>query len=95
MGESEELEREGGMRGSEGLEGSAGCHCSVELQTSLVNFAKKRAPKARREFNAALEWQDAARCRKEEIALQRKLDSTQEEYIVAIYFWEQFHSPCC
>ncbi len=67
----------------------------VELQTSLINFAKNRAPIARCEFTAALKRQDAA-CRiKEEIALQQKLDATQEDYIVAIYFWEQFHSPWC
>lgn len=66
-----------------------------ELQQSLVAFGKSHAPAARRQFDSALKEQDDARRRKEEIALERKLNEAQSEFIVAIYFHEQFHSPRC
>ena len=64
-----------------------------ELQQSLVAFEKSHAPAALRQFDSALKEQDDARRRKEEIALERKLNEAQSEFIVAIYFHEQFHLP--
>ena len=39
--------------------------------------------------------QEEASCRKEEIATERQLEGTQDEYIVAVYLLKQFNSPCC
>ena len=33
--------------------------------------------------------------RKYEVALENKYEYATEDYIVAIYFHEQYHSPCC
>ena len=63
-----------------------------ELRRSLILFGKENASKSRKRFDEALASQREARCRKEKIALQKKLDQTQGDYIVAIYFYEQYHS---
>lgn len=36
-----------------------------------------------------------ARQRKVEIMMERKLGQAQEEFIIAIYFYEQYHPPHC
>lgn len=66
-----------------------------ELQQSIVQAGKEQAPQMRQRFNEALAAQEEARRLKEEIRLRHRLDATREEYIVAIYFWEQYHSPRC
>ena len=32
---------------------------------------------------------------KEEICLRKQYENATEEYVVAIYFYEQYHSPWC
>ncbi len=58
----------------------------------MICFGKQQASSERKRFDDALKSQKEARRKKEEIALQKKLDNTQEEYIIAIYFFEQYHS---
>ena len=62
---------------------------------SILVAAKRGALKIKKSHNVALAAQKAARLKKEEIAHKKKIDITQEEYIVAMEFWEQYHSPCC
>jgi hypothetical protein len=59
-----------------------------ELRRSLIIFVgKENASKSRKKFDEALAAQREASHQKEEIALQKKLDQTQGDYIVAIYFY--------
>ena len=51
--------------------------------------------RSKKSHDVALAAQKAARLKKEEIAHKKKIDITQEEYIVAMEFWEQYHSPHC
>lgn len=67
----------------------------VELQTLLINFAKKRAPKPWYDFNTALKRQENAPCQNEEITLQQKNDASQDDCVLAIRSWEQYHSHYC
>ena len=48
-----------------------------------------------KDFDAALQRQFDARRRKEEIKLEKQYEDASEEYIVAIYFFEQYFSPRC
>ncbi len=66
-----------------------------ELRRLLILFGKGNASKSRKKFDEALAAQQEASRQKEEIALQKKWDQTQGDYIVAIYFYEQYHSSWC
>ncbi len=63
-----------------------------ELRRLLILFGKENASKSRKKFDEALAAQQEASHQKEEIALQKKLDQMQGDYIGAIYFYEQYHS---
>jgi hypothetical protein len=67
----------------------------LELRDSLIAVARENVSRTRKFYDDALERQRAARQRKEEIMMERKLGKAQEEFIVAIYFYEQYHSPHC
>ncbi len=71
------------------------CFGSFELQRSLMLFGKDGSSNLRKSFDSALAAQQEACLKKEEIALQKKLEKTQEDYILAINFYEQYHSPRC
>ena len=49
----------------------------------------------KKSFDVALAKQLEKRRRKEEIALEKQYEDATEDYIVAIYFFEQYHSPRC
>jgi histone acetyltransferase (RNA polymerase elongator complex component) len=66
-----------------------------ELRKSLIRCARENAKKMKKWYDDALEQQRAARQRKEEIAMEHKLDKAKEDYINAIYFYEQYHSKRC
>ena len=66
----------------------------AELQETIIVAAKCGASKIKKSHDVALAAQKAAHLKKEEIAHKKKIDITQEEYIVAMEFWEQYHSPC-
>ena len=66
-----------------------------ELQRTALIASKENATDNRRRFDVALEKQFEKRRRKEEIALDKKYKDATEEYIVALYFFEQYHSPRC
>jgi hypothetical protein len=67
----------------------------IKLQESLVVAAKRNVKNVKKSFDVALAKQKAARLRKEEIAHQKKIELTQEEYIIAIDLWEQYYLPRC
>jgi hypothetical protein len=56
---------------------------------------KRECHKMKKWYDDALERQRAARQCKEEIAMEHKLDKDKEDYINAIYFYEQYHSKRC
>jgi hypothetical protein len=66
-----------------------------ELKDSLIQTGRKNARTNRKKFDDALAAQYKARQEKEEIKMRLKIDSIESEYIVAIYFHEQYHSPRC
>ena len=66
-----------------------------ELQRLLILFGKENASSSRKSFDDALAVQREACHQQEEIALQKKLDKMQGDYIIAIYFYEQYHSLRC
>jgi hypothetical protein len=49
----------------------------------------------RRRFDDALARYAEGRREKEELAMQKKIDSSREEYIVGVYFYEMYHSDRC
>ena len=67
----------------------------AELQETIIVSAKRGASKIKKSHGVALAAQKEARLKNEEIAHMKKTDITQEEYIVSMKFWEQYHSPCC
>ena len=60
-----------------------------ELQESLIALTRANVKRTRKFYDDALEQQRAARQRKEDIMMQRMPDQAQEDFIVAIYFYEQ------
>ncbi len=66
-----------------------------ELQHLLILFGKENAYSSRKSFGDALSVQREACHQQEEIALQKKLDQTQGDYIIAIYFYGQYDSSRC
>ena len=66
-----------------------------ELQETLIQTSRENAMKTRQSFDNALQKQRVARQEKEELVMKKKLDRAKEDYIVAMYFYEQYHSPRC
>ena len=66
-----------------------------EHQRSIIQAAVENAQATRRRFDDALERYAVVRREKEELAMQRKIDASREEYIVGIYFYEMYHSERC
>ena len=66
-----------------------------KLQETLMIHAKEFAPAHKKRTKKWLAIQFEARQRAEEVKLKKKREDYKEENIVAIYFFEQFHSPRC
>ena len=66
-----------------------------ELRESLFQAARENVKEYKQSFDAALRRQEELKRKKEEIALEHKLDKAKERYIESIYFYEQYHSPRC
>ena len=65
----------------------------AELQETIVGAAKCGASEIKKSHDVALAAQNAAHLKKEKTAPKKKIDITQDKYIVAME--EQYHSPCC
>jgi hypothetical protein len=48
----------------------------------------------RKRFDSALARQAEGWRRKEEIAIQKKIDAAQEDYILGLYFYKMYTPPC-
>jgi len=66
-----------------------------ELQDTIIQAAREYAARNRRDFDEWLNRQKASRRRKEVAKLEKEYANALEDYIVALYFFEQYHSPCC
>ena len=66
-----------------------------EHKSSIIQAALENANATQKRFDSALARQAEGRRKKEEIAMQKKLDAAQEDYIVGLYFCEMYSSPCC
>ncbi len=65
---------------------------SGKLQLTIIILAKEFALYNREQFDKELEDQFKERQMKEEIDLRKKYLNATEEYIVAVYFFEQYLS---
>ena len=66
-----------------------------ELQKTAIMASKENAKNNRKYFDEALERQFKKLRMKEEIMIRKQYANATEEYVVAIYFYEQCHSPRC
>ena len=66
-----------------------------EHQRSIIQAALENAHAIRRRFDDALARYAEGRREKEELAMQKKIDASREEYIVGVYFYEIYHSDRC
>ena len=66
-----------------------------ELQRTAVLTSRDNANVNKRIFENALENKFVKCRRKEEIALEKKYEYATDDYIVAMYFYEKYHSPSC
>jgi hypothetical protein len=66
-----------------------------KLKSSIIQAAQENANATRKRFDSTLARQAEGRRRKEEIAMQKKIDAAQEDYIVGLYFYKMYTSPCC
>ena len=66
-----------------------------EHQCSIIQAALENAHAIRRRFDDALARYAEGRREKEELAMQKKIDASREEYIVGVYFYEIYHSDRC
>jgi hypothetical protein len=63
--------------------------------SSIIQAVKENANATWKRIDSALALQAEGRRRKEEIAMQKKIDAAQEDYIVGLYFYQMYTSPCC
>jgi len=66
-----------------------------EHQRSIIQAALENAHAIRRRFDDALARYAEGRREKEELAMQKNIDASREEYIVGVYFYEMYHSDRC
>ena len=66
-----------------------------KLQDSLLRLCKKKAAKARKDFQRSLKRQREVKRKKKKIAQEKKLEAAQKDFITASYFWQQYDSPRC
>ena len=72
------------------------CHLlPQELQRTAMIASSENAKHNRCRFDVALQNQFDKRRRKEEIAQEKKIAIAEEDYIVAVYCFEQYFSPRC
>ena len=67
----------------------------AELKRTLILAGKEHGDELRKMFDRALHRKNEVKQEKERIKYVKKLEDSQEEYITAIYFWEQYHAPRC
>jgi len=66
-----------------------------ELKESLIQWAREYARRNKQDFDLWLNRQKALRRKKEVEKLEKEYADATEDYIVAIYFFEQYSSPRC
>jgi hypothetical protein len=64
------------------------------LQKSIIVTAKHGASKIK-SHNEAWAAQKEVHLKKEDVAHMKKMEIKLEEYVVAMEFWEQYHSSHC
>jgi hypothetical protein len=78
-------------------EGNLGTYTNLceEHQRSIIQAALENALATQRRFDDALAQYAKGQREKEELAMQKKIDASREEYIVGVYFYEMYHSDRC
>jgi hypothetical protein len=62
-----------------------------KLKSSIIQAAQENANATQKRFDSALTRQAEGWRRKEEIAMQKKIDAAQEDYIVGLYFYKDVY----
>ena len=76
--------------------GVGGFHKLVpELQYTAMLTSKEERKNNKKQFQAYLKCQFDKRRIKEEVAMQKKLDMAQEDYMEAVLLYDQYHSERC
>ena len=65
------------------------------MQDLLLRLCKKKAAKARKDFQRSLKRQREVKRKKKKVAQEKKLEAAQKDFITASYFWQQYDSPRC
>ena len=65
------------------------------MHDSLLLFALKSAPQARKAEHAALDKQREAKKKKQDLLRQKKLLAAQREYASALMYIDMYHSSAC
>ena len=86
-----------GSRQNGSVNGNLGTYTTLceEHQCSIIQAALENAHAIRRRFDNALACYAEGQREKEELAMQKKIDASREEYIVGGYFYEMCHFDRC
>ena len=86
-----------GSRQNGNVNGNIGTYTTLceEHQRSIIQAALENAHAIRRRIDDALARYAEGRREKEELAMQKKIDASREEYIVGVYFYEMYYSDRC
>jgi hypothetical protein len=97
FGRGHEVLVKAGGRQNGNVNGNIGTYTTLceEHQRSIIQAALENAHAIRRRFDDALARYAEGRREKEELAMQKKIDASREEYIVGVYFYEMYHSDRC
>jgi hypothetical protein len=66
-----------------------------ELTDSLIITGQRHSKAIRRDFNRRLCLQEEKSEQKEQLAKEKKLTASREDFMNASYFDQQYDSPCC
>ncbi len=86
-----------GSRQNNSADGNIGTYTTLceEHQRPIIKAALENAHATQRRFDDALAHYAEGRREKEELAIQKKINASREEYIVGVYFYEMYHSDWC
>jgi hypothetical protein len=82
------------QKSNDGELGTYANHCD-EHHRSIIQAALENALATQKRFDDALPQYAEGQREKEELAMQKKIEASREDYIVGVYFYEMNHSDRC
>jgi hypothetical protein len=79
------------------IDGELGTNTNLcdELQHSIIQAALENALATQKRFDDALPRYAEGRREKEELAMQKNIEASREDYIIGVYLYEMHHSDRC